>query len=469
MKSTYVWQTLMLLGLMAFSCEKSEECPDVEEDNIPRIEIGEPTLNVAADAKSGKFFYIVKNPIKGVTSTAVSDVEWIHDISVGGGIVSFGIDQNNDIERIGNIHMAYSDVASADVTIVQAASEEELSVYSSDLHFQFEGESRVIKGYSSRKWTLTGTTDWAKTDVTSGEAGYFTLNIDVMENVSKAEDRRTDFIFHLNNSKKTFRLSVSQDKDSRPENPSDSDPSNTKFYRKILLTDFCGTDDIYTPIMQKTLMEVLHYPEYSKKAVLASAHMYNLDDPAYFNSTLASAMEIKGYPTLIANLNKMNKMYANAGLTDVQQFIDDAGSSETLAGVAANSAVIYDCLYVNSSVKSAIPKLKNFRVAVWILEDGIYGKQKNALDESYNIHDNCVRAISGDSDDYHGVATNPVALAMREVGNASFKIELNSSWDKSKLRYLVVVSAQNKDGFYEVCNVDSARLGESIQYNYSEP
>ena len=72
----------------------------------------------------------------------------------------------------------------------------------------------------------------------------------------------------------------------------------------------------------------------------------------------------------------------------------------------------------------------------------------------------------GPDNDYYGIATDPVA--MREVRNASFRIKLNSSWDKSKLKYIVVVSTQNEDGLYEVSNVDGARLGESIQYNYFE-
>lgn len=74
----------------------------------------------------------------------------------------------------------------------------------------------------------------------------------------------------------------------------------------------------------------------------------------------------------------------------------------------------------------------------------------------------------GPDSDYCGIATEPMALAMREVGNASFRIKLSSSWNKSKLRYIVVVSTQTEDGLYEVCNVDGARLGESIQYNYFE-
>ena len=70
----------------------------------------------------------------------------------------------------------------------------------------------------------------------------------------------------------------------------------------------------------------------------------------------------------------------------------------------------------------------------------------------------------GPDNDYYGIAIDPVA--MREVGNASFRIKLSSSWNKSKLRYIVVVSTQTEDGLYEVCNVDGARLGESIQYSF---
>lgn len=474
MRNKNIWKAVLLLlvGLIAFSCERRDEDPENKEgdDDLPRIEVGEMTIKVSAEKQMGRLFYIAKNPIKGVTSTAVSDVEWIHDISVGGGNVSFWVDLNDDIERTGNIHMAYSDAASADVTVIQSAAAEELYLNSSDIHFQFEGGKCEVTGYSSRKWTLVGGNDWVKVDETSGGPGYFSINLDVMANLSKTEIRRVDYIFHLSNSEKTCRLIISQDKDIRPEYPLDPKPSNTNFFRKVLLTDFCGTNAFMSPIMQEIYRDIFADSEYSKKAVLTSAHMFTKDDPAYFSSNFASAMNVRYFPTLIVNLNKNIQIYAaNASVASLQQLIDNAGTLGTLAGLAANSVVYDNYLYVNASVKSAVTKLNDYRVAVWILEDGIYGIQSGAPDESYNVHNNCVRAIStGPENDYYGIATEPMALAMREVGNASFRIKLSSSWNKSKLRYIVVVSTQAEDGLYEVCNVDGARLGESIQYNYFE-
>lgn len=98
-----------------------------------------------------------------------------------------------------------------------------------------------------------------------------------------------------------------------------------------------------SPIMQEIYRAVFADSEYLKKAVLTSAHMFNKDDPAYFSSNFASAMNVRYFPTLIVNLNKNNQIYA-----------------------------------ANASVKSAVTKLKDYRLAVWILEDDIYGIQSGS-------------------------------------------------------------------------------------------
>lgn len=254
--------------------------------------------------------------------------------------------------------------------------------------------------------------------------------------------------------------------------PKDPKPSSTSFDRKVFLADFTGTDCMYCPAMTKSLKSVLAKSAYSKKAILTVVHTYNSDDPAYIDTNLKTVMGVKSYPTLTANLNKSSILVSNdVSDINVQQFIDGAvGNAAAVAGVAANSKLDEGKLYVRVNVKAATSDPKEFRVAVWILEDGIYGKQKNAPDESYNTHDNCVRAIVGNTtgNNFYGVTLEPSNIAAGEIGDRTFAIELSDNWIKSNLKYAVVVSVPNDNGTFEVCNADVAKVGESISYNYTK-
>ena len=256
--------------------------------------------------------------------------------------------------------------------------------------------------------------------------------------------------------------------------PADPKPNNTSFDRKIMLVDFTGAGCIYCPTMLQPLKKVLAKSAYAKKTVLAMAHTYGdgKDDPAYFVSTLQTVMGVKAYPSLVANLNKSSLLVSNdASELNIQSLIDNAGSSAAEAGVAANSKVDGNKLYVRVNVKAATPDAQEFRVAVWILEDGIYAKQSGDIpDDSYNTHNNCVRAILGNTtkDNYFGVTTEPSRIAAGEIGDVTFSIDLKDDWIKSNLKYLVAVSSKGPGETYTVCNAGVAKIGESIAYNYSK-
>ena len=254
--------------------------------------------------------------------------------------------------------------------------------------------------------------------------------------------------------------------------PVDPKPNSTSFDRKIMLVDFTGTGCVNCPTMLQPLKKVLAKSAYSKKTVLAMAHTYRNDDPAYFVSTLQTVMGVKYYPSLVANLNKSSLMVADdASELNIQSLIDNEGSSAADAGVAANSKVDGNKLYVRVNVKAATPDAQEFRVAVWILEDGIYGKQAGDIpDESYNTHDNCVRAILGNTtgSNYFGVTTEPSRIAAGEIGDVTFSFDLKDDWIKDNLKYLVAVSSKGTGETYTVCNAGVAKIGESVAYNYSK-
>ena len=181
---------------------------------------------------------------------------------------------------------------------------------------------------------------------------------------------------------------------------------------------------------------------------------------------------MKYYPSLVANLNKRSLMVANdACELNIQSLIDNEGSSAAEAGIAANSKVEDNKLYVRVNVKAATPDAQEFRVAVWILEDGIYGKQAGDIpDESYNTHDNCVRAILGNTtgSNYFGVTTEPSRIAAGEIGDVTFKIDLKDEWIKQNLKYVIAVSFKRDNDVYTICNTDVAKIGEPIHYQYTE-
>lgn len=258
-----------------------------------------------------------------------------------------------------------------------------------------------------------------------------------------------------------------------PATVADPKPSCYDFVRRIFMTQFTGTECINCPDMKKEIVTFLSKESNSSKAVLASIHSGNFteSDPARIDVPLDAAMGANVKPALVLDFNNTSSyqlVFGDGFPTKLSQNFDRLyNNSPALAGMSVNSVIVGDKLRAKVSVKVAESSV--FRVGAWILEDGIEGIQKGAPDDSYNIHNNCVRAV--DSEAVPGTDYSGYSLGQLEKGGRAeyvFEFDIDQKWVLDNCRLVVFVTVPNTRGDkYFVNNViDCGFLTGQKQYDY---
>ena len=248
-----------------------------------------------------------------------------------------------------------------------------------------------------------------------------------------------------------------------PALPVDEQPENTEFNHRLLLVDHTGNTCGYCPEMMAALKEVAETGDYHSKYYEAMAHTYSTGDPAYSAAAAAISSHhgVNSYPTLTYNFFHDTASAANAA--HIMGQIDALWKAEGAdAGVAAAASLASTSVIVNTEVKAAVDG--EYRITAWLLEDGIYAKQTNAREEWMNTHDNAIRQRI-DSDNITGVdlgalttgETKSTALTLKIVGN---------KWVRENLKVMVIVSAKNAKGKFDVANVAICPMNDVVTYDY---
>ena len=204
----------------------------------------------------------------------------------------------------------------------------------------------------------------------------------------------------------TVNINVVATPPAAPVAPEDTNPSKTNFVRRVLLTQFTGTGCGYCPLMMNALHQILTSPVYSDQIVLAAAHLYNENDPAYLleAQTLDNAHGVSGFPSVYSDLNKAG--YGDATFASLKSCIDAAQDRVVVKGGIAVSSEYHaeeEYIVLNATVKAK--ETTEFRIGAWLLEDNIYGKQNVYADPykttgeliqplegvDFNNHNNCIR------------------------------------------------------------------------------
>ena len=248
-----------------------------------------------------------------------------------------------------------------------------------------------------------------------------------------------------------------------PALPEDAQPANTSFNHRILLVDHTGNTCGYCPQMMKALKTVSETGDYHSKYYEAMAHTYSNGDPAFSGaaSMVSNHHGVNSYPTLTYNFyHTTQSSYNDAHIMGQIDALWKAEGAD--AGIAAASTLASSSVIVNTEVKAAVAN--DYRITAWLLEDGIYAKQTNATEEWMNTHDNAIRQRVS-SDDISGVdlgtlaagETKSTALTLNIVGN---------KWNRDNLKVMVIVSAKNAKGQFEVANVVICPMNDVVTYDY---
>lgn len=248
-----------------------------------------------------------------------------------------------------------------------------------------------------------------------------------------------------------------------PALPDDAQPENTVFNHRILLVDHTGNTCGYCPQMMKALKTVSETGDYHTKYYEAMAHTYSNGDPAFSGaaSVVSNHHGVSSYPTLTYNFyHTTQSSYNDAHIMGQIDALWKAEGAD--AGIAAAATLASSSVIVNTEVKAAVAN--DYRITAWLLEDGIYAKQTNATEEWMNTHDNAIRQRVS-SDDISGVdlgtlaagETKSTALTLNIVGN---------KWNRDNLKVMVIVSAKNAKGQFEVANVAICPMNDVVTYDY---
>ena len=248
-----------------------------------------------------------------------------------------------------------------------------------------------------------------------------------------------------------------------PALPEDSEPANTVFNHRILLVDHTGNTCGYCPHMMKALKAVSETGDYHSKYYEAMAHTYSNGDPAFSGaaSMVSNHHGVSNYPTLTYNFyHTTQSSYNDAHIMGQIDALWKAEGAD--AGIAAAATLASKSVVVNTEVKAAVAN--DYRITAWLLEDGIYAKQTNATEEWMNTHDNAIRQRVS-SDDISGVDLGTLAVGETKSTALTLNI-IGNKWNRDNLKVMVIVSAKNAKGQFEVANVAICPMNDVVTYDY---
>ena len=251
-----------------------------------------------------------------------------------------------------------------------------------------------------------------------------------------------------------------------PELPADPQPENMMFNHRILLLQHTGTYCSNCPNLMSSLKELSLMEEYIAKYQHVAAHSYNQEgDPAYSQAAanLSQAFCDGYYPELTFNLTRENTG-TSLSVSTITGMIDRLHKEAADVGIAAAASLSDKTVGVNVQIKAAVDG--QYRVAVWVLEDGIRGKQEGATEDWMNTHSNAVRVMAGNTLNLRIYGEKMGELQVGQTAEKSFTVSLDESCKPENCKVLVVINAAGSDGRYDLANCVVCPIGGSVTYDY---
>ncbi len=253
-----------------------------------------------------------------------------------------------------------------------------------------------------------------------------------------------------------------------PEVPEDPQPENFTFNHRAVVIDQTGVNCGYCPNATDQLktLENTEWHQYYNE-VTCHAGSYAGGDPG--NSAAANALNqfqssmISGYPCILVNF--YGKPYGY-GYTDIisvlQTYVQKDG-----VDVGISLAVTGDesCVYAAAQVKSGVAQ--EYKVTAWLLESNIYSpNQSGATKDYHKIYNNALRNMSHEYSKTN-VQGDSHTFEANEVKDLAFELEMISNkWKLENMSVLVIVSAKDANGRWEVANSAVCKINEAKEFEY---
>lgn len=256
--------------------------------------------------------------------------------------------------------------------------------------------------------------------------------------------------------------------------PADPDPSNLAFNHRVVLIDHCAVNDSFSPMMLDNLYALQQTDWYDHyNLVTCHAGGYASGDPA--NSVAANALNqfqnVPGYPNICINFHT-----ATVGNYNQSTFLSYMGQALESCikkdgadvGVAMAVGGDYDNIYCAAQVKANVAQ--EYKAVAWLLESGIYSpNQAGASKDYHRIYNYALRNISGEYSKNNVSGESIGVLAQGEIMNLAFELPITGTeWISENMGVLVIVSAKDENGRWEVANTAYCPVGETKVYEYVE-
>ena len=253
-----------------------------------------------------------------------------------------------------------------------------------------------------------------------------------------------------------------------PEVPEDPQPENFTFNHRAVVIDQTGVNCGYCPNATDQLktLENTEWHQYYNE-VTCHAGSYAGGDPG--NSAAANALNqfqssmISGYPCILVNFyGKPNGYGYNDIIKVLQPYVQKDG-----VDVGISLAVTGDesCVYAAAQVKSGVAQ--EYKVTAWLLESNIYSpNQSGATKDYHKIYNNALRNMSHEYSKTN-VQGDSHTFEANEVKDLAFELEMISNkWKLENMSVLVIVSAKDANGRWEVANSAVCKINEAKEFEY---
>ena len=253
-----------------------------------------------------------------------------------------------------------------------------------------------------------------------------------------------------------------------PVVPADPQPENFIFNHRGLVIDQTGVNCGYCPgaTDQLKTLENTEWHQYYNE-VTCHAGSYAGGDPG--NSAAANALNqfqssmISGYPCILVNFYGKPNGYGYSDIIKVlQPYVQKDG-----VDVGISLAVTGDesCVYAAAQVKSGVAQ--EYKITAWLLESNIYSpNQAGATKDYHKIYNNALRNMSHEYSKTN-VQGDSYTFEANEVKDVAFELEMISNkWKLENMSVLVIVSAKDANGRWEVANSAVCKINEAKEFEY---
>ena len=254
-----------------------------------------------------------------------------------------------------------------------------------------------------------------------------------------------------------------------PEVPADPQPENFTFNHRALVIDQTGVNCGYCPQATEQLktLENTEWHQYYNE-VTCHAGSYAGGDPG--NSAAANALNqfqsgmISGYPCILVNFYGKPADYGYTSVINVlKNYVNKDGVDVGISLAVTGDAT---AVYCAAQVKSGVAK--EYKITAWLLESGIYSpNQAGATKDYHKIYNHALRNMSHEYSKTNVQGDSIGVLNEGETYDIAFELPIISTkWNYENMEVLVVVSAKDANGRWEVANSAVCKLNESKEFEY---